>query len=126
MAGLVWQPFEKMRMRAPRIAVSDLGTDAGSHSCADGHALWPSSASSIYIAYSGAFDPAADSWLDGWSYLDCVQVRNCTPGTRSPARSSPVRIAACTVLHAIGSVVRAVRHGGRRALPGNQHDAPDA
>ena len=25
------------------------------------------------VTYTGAFDPAASSWLDGWSYLDCVQ-----------------------------------------------------
>jgi hypothetical protein len=26
------------------------------------------------VDYSGAFAPTGDSWLDGWSYLDCVQV----------------------------------------------------
>jgi hypothetical protein len=25
------------------------------------------------VTYSGAFAPDVDSWLDGWSYLDCVQ-----------------------------------------------------
>ena len=25
------------------------------------------------VDYSGAFAPTGDSWLDGWSYLDCVQ-----------------------------------------------------
>jgi hypothetical protein len=25
------------------------------------------------VDYSGAFAPGVDSWLDGWSYLDCVQ-----------------------------------------------------
>ena len=25
------------------------------------------------VSYSGAFAPTGDSWLDGWSYLDCVQ-----------------------------------------------------
>ena len=26
------------------------------------------------VSYSGAFSANVDSWLDGWSYLDCVMV----------------------------------------------------
>ena len=34
------------------------------------------------VDYSGAFASTGDSWLDGWSYLDCVQVRARTLGTQ--------------------------------------------
>jgi hypothetical protein len=33
------------------------------------------------VTYSGAFAPDENSWLDGWSYLDCVMVSVATPSS---------------------------------------------
>ena len=45
------------------------------------------------VAFVGAFDPVAESWLDGWSYLDCVQVRIFAPGTPASTHTQPSALA---------------------------------
>jgi hypothetical protein len=39
------------------------------------------------VTYSGAFAPTGTSWLAGWSYLDCVQVRARTRHTKPQTAS---------------------------------------
>jgi hypothetical protein len=48
------------------------------------------------VDYSGAFAPTGDSWLDGWSYLDCVMVSVASP---SSSAVCAVSVASCVVAH---------------------------